>query len=218
MFVMPRVLWFILACLLYGKQRLPEKTLINTPSLNNILYPTFFPSIISDRTSIGTGKTMVLLFSADMLLRVWRYRNWSVNAILNQISYSKYKITWSAAGLSIITSAACFKALLALCSPSAAITFARAFLAASASAAIARCRFSGTRTSLTSTLSTRTPHGSVASSSPDYIAEYNFNDLFYFFTCISCAIASLSARMSPRFLVPNTFLKVVAASSCADPL
>ena len=39
--------------------------------------------------------------------------------------------------------------LLALCSPSAAITLARALRAASASAAMARWRFSGTRTSFT---------------------------------------------------------------------
>ena len=46
--------------------------------------------------------------------------------------------------------------------------------------------------SLTSTLSTRTPHGSVASSRP---------------SCISEAMASLSERMSPRFRVPSTFLE-----------
>ena len=42
-------------------------------------------------------------------------------------------LSCSAAGLSTITSAASFSALLALCSPSAAITFARASRAASAS-------------------------------------------------------------------------------------
>ena len=43
-----------------------------------------------------------------------------------------------------MTSAACLSALLALCSPSAAITLARASLAASASAAMALCSCSGT--------------------------------------------------------------------------
>lgn len=39
-----------------------------------------------------------------------------------------------------------------------------------------------------------------------------------YITCISWAIDSLSERMSPKFLVPNTFLKVVAASRRAEPL
>ena len=63
-----------------------------------------------------------------------------------------------------MTSAACFRARLALCSPSAAITLARASLAASASAAIALINCSGTLTSFSSTLSTVTPQGSVATS------------------------------------------------------
>ena len=53
-------------------------------------------------------------------------------------------LTWSAAGLSMMTSAACLSDLEALCSPSAAITLALAFLAASASAAMALCSCSGT--------------------------------------------------------------------------
>ena len=36
------------------------------------------------------------------------------------------------------------------------------------------------------------------------------------FTCMSCAMASLSERMSPRFLVPSTFLRVVAANNLAE--
>ena len=119
----------------------------------------------------------------------------------------KADLSWRAAGLSTITSAASLSALLALCSPSAAITLARAsleqgmrtgccggemlirwgdlcvcavrfteyrmdyntrahptVLAASASAAMALWRDSGTLTSFTSTLSTVTPQGSVASS------------------------------------------------------
>ena len=88
---------------------------------------------------------------------------------MNNIFYLKTKLsfTWSAAGLSIITSAACLRALLALCSPSAAITLALASLAASASAAMALCKFSGTLTSFTSTLSTVTPHDSVATFKED---------------------------------------------------
>ena len=62
--------------------------------------------------------------------------------------------TWRAAGQSLIISAACLSALLAWCSPSAAITLALASRAASASAAMARWSCSGTRTSFTSTLST----------------------------------------------------------------
>ena len=58
--------------------------------------------------------------------------------------------------------------LLALCSPSAAITLALASLAASASAAMALCNCSGTLTSFTSTRSTLTPQGSVASSKADF--------------------------------------------------
>ena len=85
--------------------------------------------------------------------------------------FTQYPRTCSAAGLSRMTSAACLSALqpitaryrgsrdavstnevphlLALCSPSAAITLARALRAASASAAMARISCSGTRTSLT---------------------------------------------------------------------
>ena len=74
-------------------------------------------------------------------------------------------LTCRAEGQSLMVSAACLSALLALCSPSAAITLARASLAASASAAMALCSCSGTRTSFTSTRSTLTPQGSVASSS-----------------------------------------------------
>ena len=32
----------------------------------------------SDMMSMGTGKMMVELFSAEMLFRVWRYRSWEV--------------------------------------------------------------------------------------------------------------------------------------------
>ena len=80
-----------------------------------------------------------------------------------QVDWSHWLgLTWRAAGLSMITSAACLSDRLALCSPSAAITLARAFLAASASAAMALWSCSGTLTSFTSTLSTVTPHDSVA--------------------------------------------------------
>ena len=49
-----------------------------------------------------------------------------------------------------------------------------------------------------STLSTLTPHGSVASSNED---------------CITWLIVSLSDNISAKFLVPNTFLNVVAANN-----
>ena len=139
--------------------------------------------MMHEMTSIGTGKMIVELFSAEMLFRVCRYRS------------------WRAAGLSATTSAACLRALLALCSPSAAITLALASLAASASAAMALISCSGTLTSFTSTLSTVTPQGSVASCSS---------------SCISLAMDSRSDKMSPRFLVPNTFLIVAADQSEAS--
>ena len=53
--------------------------------------------------STGTGNTMVLFFSAEMMLRVCRYRS------------------CIAAWFPPSTSAACRSDLLALCSPSAAI-------------------------------------------------------------------------------------------------
>lgn len=56
-------------------------------------------------------------------------------------------LSWRAAGESPITSLASRKARDAFCSPSAAITLARASRAASASAAIARCNWMGRRTS-----------------------------------------------------------------------
>ena len=79
-----------------------------------------------------------------------------------------------------------------------AVTLALASRAASASVAIALCRWTGRRTSLTSTRSTFTPQGSVASSST---------------LCISWDIASLSAKICERFLVPRTLRSVVAASN-----
>ena len=88
-------------------------------------------------------------------------------------------------------------------------------------AAIALCRDSGTFTSFTSTLSTVTPHGSVASSSVAWGSELQiFSPHGKIFsapsTCMSLAMASRSDKISPRFLVPSTFLSVVAASSRAE--
>ena len=98
-----------------------------------------------DMMSIGTGKMMVLLFSAEMLFKVCRYLSWkqkhdmqlklgwclsvsvwlclSVCLSVCRIPSKDMSTTWSAAGESAITSAACRRALLALCSPSAAITW-----------------------------------------------------------------------------------------------
>ena len=58
-----------------------------------------------DISSIGIGKTMVEFFSEEMVARVWRY------------------LSCRAAGLSEMMSLASFRALLAFCSPSAAITY-----------------------------------------------------------------------------------------------
>ena len=107
--------------------------------------------------------------------------------------------TCSAAGQSVITSAACLRALLALCSPSAAITLALASRAASASAAMALWSCSGTLTSFTSTLSTLTPQGSVASSNADwswywYIRKYHYTLLNIFWNIFHtvCLLFSVS--------------------------
>lgn len=54
-----------------------------------------------------------------------------------------------------------------------------------------------------STLSTLTPHGSVATS----------NDV-----CIACEMASLSDKISARFLVPRIFLRVVMANNLVELL
>ena len=59
----------------------------------------------NEKRSIGTGNMMVLFFSAEMLLRVCRYRS------------------CKAPGLSVIISLAALRAALAFCSPSAAITW-----------------------------------------------------------------------------------------------
>lgn len=65
-----------------------------------------------------------------------------------------YYLNCSADLDSLIMSEASFRALDDFCSPSAAMTLALASLAASASAAIARCSCIGSRTSFTSTRST----------------------------------------------------------------
>ena len=83
--------------------------------------------------SMGTGNTIVLLFSAEMLFRVWRYlQRWLHNVAVQCSSTFMDRIaadlSCRAAGLSTMTSAASLRALLALCSPSAAITLALASL------------------------------------------------------------------------------------------
>ena len=63
-----------------------------------------------DISSIGIGNTMVEFFSEEMVARVWRY------------------LSCRAAGLSEMMSLASFRALLAFCSPSAAITYKQFFM------------------------------------------------------------------------------------------
>ena len=79
--------------------------------------------------SMGTGKMMVLFFSADMELRVWNERSiiktfgrplkFVSDALIQTCKY----LNWMAAGDSETISAASRKARLAFCSPSAAITW-----------------------------------------------------------------------------------------------
>ena len=73
---------------------------------------------------IGIGNMMVELCSAEMLLSVWRYLSWKifVNQTPPQDTTRRVILTCRADGLSDITSAASLRALLAFCSPSAAIT------------------------------------------------------------------------------------------------
>ena len=83
--------------------------------------------------SMGTGNTIVLLFSAEMLFRVWRYlqrclHNVTVHCSSTIMDRNAADLSCRAAGLSTMTSAASLRALLALCSPSAAITLALASL------------------------------------------------------------------------------------------
>ena len=92
---------------------------------------------------------IVEFFSAAMCVSVCKYLN------------CKAVEDW------LITSAAALSATDAFCSPSAATTLALASRDASASVAIARCICTGNLTSLTSTRSTLTPHGSVPSSKCD---------------------------------------------------
>uniref|UniRef100_A0A1B0FA60 Uncharacterized protein n=1 Tax=Glossina morsitans morsitans TaxID=37546 RepID=A0A1B0FA60_GLOMM len=91
-----------------------------------------------------TGKRTSLLMSIGMenLRRETVNLNSSVKEINKVLSYE------IAAGEAPITSEASRKARDAFCSPSAAITLARASRAASASAAMARCNCTGKRTSL----------------------------------------------------------------------
>merc|ERR1719317_1811622 len=158
------------------------------------------------RISMGRGKMIVEFF-------LWRTPSPSMKA--PRISMGRGKmiveffsaemefrvckyLSCNAAGEVAMISAASFKALLDFCSPSAAITLALASRVASASAAMERCICWGRRTSLISILSTCTPQGSVAASRA---------------LCMESPIDSLSDRISDRFFVPRTFLKVVAASS-----
>lgn len=186
---------------------------------------------------------IVEFFSAEIVLRVWRYRS------------------WRAAGDSLITSAASLKALLAFCSPSAAITwkqnisfnrswsherhvwlqltFARASLAASASAAIALCNWTGSRTSFLKILRPWVMEKLFFRIwSHLHFNSFNFDTpisscivqrclkmiwlaistleltllVQMKLTCMHDEIFSLSDKISDKFLVPSIFLSVVWAN------
>uniref|UniRef100_A0AAG5D473 Uncharacterized protein n=1 Tax=Anopheles atroparvus TaxID=41427 RepID=A0AAG5D473_ANOAO len=96
-----------------------------------------------------------------------------------------------------ITSEASRRAREAFCSPSAAITLARASRAASASAAIALW-FTAPNDTYISTRSTLMPHASVASSNE---------------SCMLPEIVIRSLRISCRCRVPIVLRSVVWASS-----
>uniref|UniRef100_A0A1I8FE34 PKD domain-containing protein n=1 Tax=Macrostomum lignano TaxID=282301 RepID=A0A1I8FE34_9PLAT len=122
------------------QSRFLSPTRPRTVSLSSTLFfSTVFWAPPQTPPPLPNGKMMVEFFSAEMALRVCRYRQLqSKRRLLNH-------------GCRIAQS------LDARCSPSAMITFARASLAASASAAIARCSTTGRRTSLISTRSTLRP-------------------------------------------------------------
>eukprot|EP00090_Calanus_glacialis_P016878 TRINITY_DN26414_c0_g1_i1.p1 TRINITY_DN26414_c0_g1~~TRINITY_DN26414_c0_g1_i1.p1 ORF type:complete len:102 (+),score=13.14 TRINITY_DN26414_c0_g1_i1:219-524(+) len=96
------------------------KTVFSLTPAGIFLYDSFLMNW--SRIFIGMGKIIVELCSADIVLRVCKYRS------------------CRAEGLSAMTSAASRNARDAFSSPSAAITLALASLAASASAAMALCR------------------------------------------------------------------------------
>merc|ERR1719427_2332176 len=105
--------------------------LIMVTSISSTLFfPTIPYSTMFFTRSIGRGKMMVEFFSALMLLSVCKY------------------LSCKAAELSCMTILASANDLDAFCSPSAAITLALASLAASASAAMALCSWTGSLASL----------------------------------------------------------------------
>ena len=142
-------------------------------------------SVFADISAVNSFESGLAVFN-------WQSRIKSAR----NINLKRMDLTWRASGDWPMFWAAIMRDLLALCSPSAAITLARASRAASASAAMALMSCSGTRTSFTSTLSTLTPHSWVPTASSSYI---------------SWAILIRSERISPRVRVPRTFLRVVAA-------
>lgn len=77
-------------------------------------YVYFLPRLPS--SSIGSGKIIVEFFSAAICVSVWRY------------------LSWSAEGDWLMTSAACFRAIDAFCSPSAAITYTNSITTGQSSA------------------------------------------------------------------------------------
>jgi len=80
-------------------------------------------------------------------IRSWISRIWNFEILEFKFPRTCRYRSWRAAGDSEMTSEASLSARDAFCSPSAAITFARASRAASASAAIARLSCTGGRTS-----------------------------------------------------------------------
>ena len=108
---------------------------------------------LQDKMSASSGQKMFNYFIKISFLRQpmtkCRFSTlyWASTALVRQCKITCKYLNWRAEDESLMTSEASLSARLAFCSPSAAITLARASRAASASAAIALWSWTGKRTS-----------------------------------------------------------------------